>query len=246
MITSPQIQSTLTSLGLDEREQKVYLALLEMGEALQLPLAKKVGIKRTSLRELLPSLIRRGVIVESVQGKRKYLVAADPSTLIHRLEAQTAAALESLPALLALQNQHTTKPQVFFYEGIEGVKQVYRKTLEVGKPLYSFVDVSAMDPELERWAIEEYVPEREQRQIIVKNIISDSPRQSAVIPNTRYRQNKLMPRESFPFSMEVAVFGEWVMMNHLHGTEPSSVLIKSSSLADTLKGIHQALWSLLS
>lgn len=245
MNTSPQIQSTLASFGLDEREQKIYLALLEMGEALQLPLAKRVGIQRTSLRELLPALINRGIILELVKGKRKYLVATDPATLIHRLEAQTKTALESLPALLALQNQLTTKPQVFFYEGIEGVKQVYQKTLSEEKPLYSFVDVTAMHPALEQWALTEYVPAREAKQITVKNIISDSPRRSAVIPNTRFRQNRLMPSESFPFSMEVAVFGEWVMINHLKEPDPSAVLIRSKALAETLKGIHQALWVFL-
>lgn len=245
MNTSPQIHATLTSLGLDGREQKIYLTLLEMGESLQLPLAKRVGIQRTSLRELLPSLIERGILAESVKGKRTYLVASDPATLIHRLEAQTKAALESLPALVALQNQRANKPRVYFYEGREGVKRAYQKTLEVDKPLYSFVDVSAMDPELEQWALNEYVPQRERLQISVKNIISDSPRQSEVIPNTRYRQNKLMPKESFPFSMEVMVFGEWVMMSHLHAPDPSSVVIQSRALADTLKGIHQALWTFL-
>jgi sugar-specific transcriptional regulator TrmB len=246
MKPSPLIDIALAPFNLSAKERDVYLAALELGESLQLTLAKQARLKRTTLREHLPDMVARGILVEVVRGKRRLVSARHPAELIDEAERRLNSAREQLPLLTALKNDLPSKPQVYFYEGTEGVKQVYKRTLNEGDTLYSFVDVSDMDPELARYALKEYVPERETRQIIAKNIISDSAVREDIIPDTLYRQNKLMPANSFPFTMEVAAFGGWVMLNHLRrGAIPSSILIRSDSLADTIRAIHNALWSTL-
>lgn len=246
MKPSPNIRAALAPIGLLDKEEQIYLAALELGESLQLDLARKAQIKRTTLREYLPGLIARGILVEVVHGKRHYLSAQNPKELIDEAARQLRSAQEQLPLLAALKNDVADKPQVYFYEGVEGVKQVYQKTLAEGQTLYSFVDVSDMHPDLQRFALEDYVPTREKLQIMARNIISDSVVRQQIIPNTPFRQNRIMPAKSFPFTMEVAAFGDWVMLNHLKNSgTPSSVLVHSVALADTIRAIHEALWATL-
>jgi len=243
MNTSPEIRTTLESLGLSKREVDVYLASLEAGPSLQLPLAQKAGIKRTSMREFLPDMLQRGILQEVVLGKRKYLAATDPRQLVEDLQAKAKRATDALPLLLALQSDPKDKPQVRFYDGVEGVKRVYEETLKVGLPLYSFVNVAAIHQELEDWLVKTYVPRRQTKNIQNYVLVSDTPGASQLIPDDAWRHNKYVNQEKFPFKMEVLIFGDFVAFIHFSKfDEPSATLLQSQSAAVTLRSIHQLAW----
>ncbi len=246
MNTSPEITTSLRSLGLSEREVAIYLAALQSGPSLQLPLAQKAGIKRTSMREFLPDMLARGILQEVVLGKRKYLAATDPRQLVEGLQEKAKKAAESLPLLLALQSDPKDKPQVRFYDGIEGVKRVYEETLKVGLPMYSFANVAAIHPQLEEWLVKSYVPRRHSNNVQNYVLVSDTPGARELIPDDPWRYNKFVNQEKFPFKMEVLVFGDFVAFVHFSKfDEPSATLIQSQSAAVTLRSVHQLAWRLL-
>lgn len=243
MNTSPQISTALQALGLSTKEQTIYLATLELGETLQLPLAKKIGMKRTSLRELLPDLVKRGFLQEQIKGKRTYLVATDPESLIGSLSDQVDRAKEALPELISLQNNLENKPRLFFYEGVEGVQQIYELTLATGKTVRSFVDISRISPEIEPWLTGQYTRQRTELGIKALNIVNETELLDTVMPSDKLRHNKVISKEEFPFDMEVLVFGEYVAYIHFRKEQdPSAVLIQSHSAARTMRSIHKALW----
>lgn len=245
MNTSPIISDKLATLGLDPREQAIYLAVLEMGEALQLPLAKRVGMQRTSLRELLPGLLARGILQERVFGKRTFLVARDPRDLIAEIKNKAEQAEQLLPQLLAMQNNLPDKPEVRFLQGVSGIKQMYEESLRIGQPIYAFLDVSSINPEIEQWLKKDYIPRREKAGILAYNLVNDSPKLTTLIPGVRGRMNKIIPRDKFPFPIDVLTFGDYVAFDHFsQHTEPSTILIRSKSAAVTLQSIHKALWEM--
>ena len=246
MNTSPEIITTLRSLGLSDREVTIYLASLEAGPSLQLPLAQKAGIKRTSMRELLPDMLHRGILQEVVFGRRKYLAATDPRQLVEDLQVKAQRAVEALPLLLALQTDPKDKPQVRFYDGVEGIKRVYEETLRVGLPFYSFVNVAAIHPELEEWLVNWYVPRRHEKNIENYVLVSDTPGARELIPDDPWRHNRFVDSEKFPFKMEVLIFGDFVAFVHFSKfDEPSATLVQSQSAAVTLRSAHQLVWELL-
>lgn len=236
----------LEMFGLTPKEQAIYLAALELGETLQVALAKKAKIKRTTLREILPQLLDRGILQQKVKGKRKYLVASDPKELIKSLEEQTNKAKEALPALLALQNTLAEKPEVRFFEGVEGVKQVYELTLEVRLPIYSFISSEKMHPEIIKWVLDYYQPQKLAKKVWAYNIVAEAPENKMIMPEHGYRENKVVSKEKFPFKMEVMTFGDYVAFIHFRqNEEPSAVLIKSKAAAETVRSIHKLAWGVI-
>ena len=233
----------LDSLGLNEKEQAIYLSSLELGESLQLPLAEKAGIKRTTLREILPELQKKGVLELVVRGKRNYISAVNPKNLLERLKTTTQEAEQSLPALLAIQNTTVDKPLVRFYDGVEGVKEIYRLTLEVAEPIYGFVEVEAIHPLIQKWLSKEYTQKRNQKQIKAYNIVNTSSKLDSIMPSDQYRENKIVSSKEFPFQMEIIVFGEYVAYINFRETErPSATLIQSQAAAITMRSVHQLFW----
>jgi len=234
----------LQSLGMTQRQQAIYLAALELGESLQVPLAKKAKIKRTTLRELLPDLLNRGILQQKIVGKRKLVVASDPRELVLDLEEKTKQAKEALPQLLAMQNILTNKPEIRFFEGIEGLKQVYQLTLDLGLTMYCFVNTEQMYPELRQWLAEYYIPEKLRRKIWIYNIMTAGEESKSLMPEHGYRENKYIPKEQYPFEMEIVTFGDYVTFHHFRKTEePSGIIIKSKAAAETMLSIHKLIWN---
>lgn len=115
----------LKKLGLDDKQQALYLAALELGKASMSELSKKALLKRPTAYNAAHELQIMGLISQATVGKKKLYSAAHPSRLLeiaHSLEHQVD---KSMPALMELYNMRQQKPKVQIFEGKEGVQLLY-------------------------------------------------------------------------------------------------------------------------
>src|SRR3989344_1062009 len=170
----------LVKLGLTEAETAIYLAALELGKALPKHLAEKAKVKRPTLYQLLPSLLEKGLLSETVVGKRRYLVAEDPQVYFEKKQAEIAQLEKLLPQLQSLLATATIKPAISFYEGVEGIKKLYMENLRVGEPILEMVSLERIHPEIEFHSSRYYIPERINRKIPIKILVSGETRSKAI------------------------------------------------------------------
>src|SRR4051812_35603168 len=71
----------LQDLGLSEKEARVYLAALEIGQATADQLAKQANIKRPTTYVQLESLMKMGLMSTYEEGKKTYFTPESPDTL---------------------------------------------------------------------------------------------------------------------------------------------------------------------
>lgn len=121
----PTLQHVLETAGLSDREIPVYLALLELGESPVHPIAKAAGIKRTNTYDILNALAAKGLASFFDRGKIRHFVAEDPASLEKTLKERLSLVSESLPELRGIFNRSASKPKVRFYDGKEGLLNLY-------------------------------------------------------------------------------------------------------------------------
>lgn len=116
-------------LGLSEITQKVFSDLLTNGATTASKLADRVGIPRPSVYDHLKILIKNGLVTERKEEYRKVFQVDDLRNIqellndkINSLENEKKQFELSLPALL--QKVAFVEPQVKFYSGKDGIKQV--------------------------------------------------------------------------------------------------------------------------
>lgn len=116
-------------LGLPIITQRVFDDLINRGPSTARQLADRLGLPRPSVYDHLKLLIKRGLVTER-QGEGKKLFLIDNLKNIEELLQEKINHLEqekikfghSLPALL--KKVEFIEPQIKFYSGREGVKQV--------------------------------------------------------------------------------------------------------------------------
>ncbi|HCP08899.1 MAG TPA: hypothetical protein DIT25_03835, partial [Candidatus Moranbacteria bacterium] len=124
-----KMKNILRNYGLSDKENEVYLASLELGEATGFQVYKKTSLKKPTVYYILDDLRKRGMVSLSSKGKKKFFVAEDPQKLRKKLEEKLSSFDEILPQLRSIYNVPTSKPKLRFYEGKEGLKEVYDDTL---------------------------------------------------------------------------------------------------------------------
>jgi sugar-specific transcriptional regulator TrmB len=116
-------------LGLSELTQKVFNELLGKGPSTAKQLADRVNIPRPSVYDHLKILIQKGLVMEKVVDSKKVFLVDDLKNIQELLDAKIRSLQEekkkfdvSLPSLL--NRTSFIEPQIKFYSGKDGVKQV--------------------------------------------------------------------------------------------------------------------------
>ena len=156
----------LTRLGLNGRQANVYIALLQLGTASAIEIAKATRYKHPTVYDVLDVLKERRLVAESFSGGRKLFTAEDPENLLEEENRRRQALDAVLPDLKALYDQQAHRPRVRFYQGEEAYRAINRQLLNVksGEYFY-FGSVQEMFQFCTPRDHEEYVKERVRRGI---------------------------------------------------------------------------------
>jgi sugar-specific transcriptional regulator TrmB len=119
------LEESLTQLNLNDREAKIYTALLELGQATPLQLAKKTGLKRPTVYLDLESLRRKRLAGLAPSGKRLAYAAEPPERLVRGAHEMQKVAQDVLPLLKAIENRAGTKPLVRLYTDPDDIIHVW-------------------------------------------------------------------------------------------------------------------------
>lgn len=225
----------LKSLGLSQDQAAVYMAALELGSANVQQISRKSGVKRTTIYHFLDDLKQRGIITETTKRKRSMYSAVAPDQLLEIEKTRLGELEHILPELRAIQNESRIKPRVTFYEGVEGIKEVYADILKDKKDIAAFEDLENMKKILPKQFYEWFPAERAKRDIIYRGISRDSAEAREFAENDPkfLRTTKLL--KSADWKTAINIYGDKVALVSFRTKIPFSVLIEDQNIAETLR-----------
>ena len=239
---------TLLLLGFSEKEAGVYLALLELGKRTVSPIARSSNINRTTVYDILSSLAAKGLV--SVSGKEplQEYVAESPDKIldlvkadIERKQKELKQAEEIIPQLKSIHNI-SDRPKVRFYEGTEGVQQVYEDTLTSHETIRAYANVNEMHAALPNY-FPKYYKRRTNLGIHIRAIV---PSNEAGIERVNKdkeeaRESALVPADKYYFSPEINIYDNKVMI--ASWKEKLGIIIESKEIAEAMKTIFELAWA---
>jgi len=237
----------LKLFGLEEKEASIYLALLELGSANIQQISKKSKVKRTTVYDIIESLKAKGMVSATRKSNKILFVAAEPAKLEEELECKKTTLKKIMPELLSIANVIGAKPKIKFYEGEEGIKEVYRDTLKYPQSeLLAWVAEAAVTAFDEEFLNDYYLPKRVKNKIWVRAIAPDKKYMQKYkgLDQKSLRTTKLIDAEQFPLNVEINLYGK-NKIAIMSFTEKMSLIIESREIFTTLTSIFESQWSLL-
>ena len=232
----------LQKLGFSENEIKVYLAALECGVSSAQNIAKVAEVKRTTAYSVLAYLINRGILGKTKIKDKIRFVPEPPQRLLLLIKEMEEGIKDSLPELEAIYNKNEVKPKVTFYEGIEGIKNVFEDTLRE-KPseiLMWLTDDYFKD--LRQYS-SDYIKERVKLNMHAKRIAPQGSiwqRRNKVNDKQELSETLIVPKEMLNIEIEVNVYNN--KLAFMNFAEKMAIIIESKPIADAMRQAYELSW----
>ena len=232
----------LESLGLPLMQARVYIAALQLGQASMQSLSRKSGVSRSTIYTFIEELKAQGYLFETKNGKRRVYTAANPEHVVDTQRDRIQALEDFLPELQAINNTPGLKPKVTYYEGMQGIKEVYLEILRTGEDIVSYEDIQHLKEGLPKDIYNRIPRERAAKNIRLTSISRDTPlaREYCEKNKDLLRQTKFIKDDDF--KTEIKIYANNIALINLRGEVPFCVLIENKHLADTMRMLWKQLW----
>ncbi len=239
-----------SSLGLSDTEGKVYLALLELGGGLVSTIARRAKLPRVNCYHTLENLAKKGLVSHVTKDKDKARIysAEPPQVLCNALEEKAEYAKKILPELLSLTNAHTIKPRIKYFEGRDGIKNIFDDMLTSTSELLGYSNLKRLGDVYHKQALEFMA--KKTRIGLKSRLISPSSEEGFRFFEEYYPKNasiELMEvlfvnSREFWFEHDIHIYGNKVAVISLNPEEIIGMIFESPVYAKSQRAIFHMAW----
>lgn len=243
-----ELTTLLEQFGFTEKEAKVYIVCLELGQAPVSSIARNVGENRVTTYSILKNLVAKGIAQSFVKNRSTFYTVLTPDKVLHNREGKCEYFKEKLPEFMALADKYDNKPKVQFYEGLEGLKYVYQQLIitveEYPEPSLVFLGTTNMDPKFQNYMMGEFMTRRAKYTATAKVIISKNSLGHEYTESNQKRLESLVIDDPiFELFDEIILYGEDKIFMAMYATdELSALIITSKTLHHALKSMFNLIW----
>jgi len=248
-------QKILQKFGLKAVEIEVYTILLQLGAQPASLIAKKLDLKRTTVRVYLENLTKMGLLKFQWKDRTQYFSAESPEQALSNLknnhqkevkknEKKLADFASIIPELSSFVRTDAYLPKVTFYEGIDQLKRMYKDTLTSKSEILCLSSakdmLSLFGQKYDDW----YVKKRAKKQIPLRYITkkSDIEIEERKKDINFLRKSRFISKASFDISNEINIYDNKVSIITLRD-EKIGLIIESKEIYQSMKIIFETLWS---
>ena len=116
---------TLKNYWFSEKEAKIYLTTLELGENIASTIARNAWIQRATTYTILKELIKKWYMNKVIKNDVNYFVAISPNIIVNQLEEKYIKFKEKLPDFLSIFNKYSNKTRIQVFENKEWLKNLF-------------------------------------------------------------------------------------------------------------------------
>ena len=238
------VESVLRDLGLSEREVKVYIALLEIGETTVGPIASKSRIQHSKIYQVIEKLVDKGLATFIIKSKTKYFQAQDPKFLLYLLKEKEKQLSNILPKLQLKRKFSNQRQTARVYEGYRAIQSLYEMLIDgLDKTSYYYVFPFKKEylssPFAMRFLRKAHLKLAEKkiddRLIAHQSIKKQFKENYQGINNLKCRFTK----EDFPLGLMIV---NDKIINVIWGERPTAIEIRSEQLAEQYKKFFLEMW----
>jgi sugar-specific transcriptional regulator TrmB len=242
---------SLSKIGLNAPESRVYLALIELKESKTGELSKKSNVATSKIYNVLENLIEKGFVGYRLQNNQKVFFASSPQIIKDLLEKKKKEQEEEKKELLALiedlskkESESSPYSNYKYYEGIAGIRGLwvelteYLKNIPKGDEVLVYTGIKEAY-ELMLGTYEVFHKERAKRGIKYRIIY---PMEEDDLVKRRRKQLSEVRFMNLKNEAEWAIVGDKLIIQYITRKVPRSFVIEDEVFVQTFKQVFDQLW----
>lgn len=247
-------EKIIIGAGLTKEQARIYLFLLENGLTPAKGIASKTGIGRALTYKILEQLIDLELAEKREDiGKVTLFFPTHPKRIKELVVARKERAVEASEAfehsfgLLASSfNLLSGKPNIQFFEGVEGLQRVYDDILETNQHIRVISSPIHHGKQEALHLIREQIIKQAVQKIQTKAITPHAEGQTEtttpVSEDKKYLiTRKIVPAEKLNIPAQVIVYGDKVAITNFR-EDVITVVIESKYIAETFRLMFEYMW----
>jgi predicted transcriptional regulator len=246
-IIEGKAKKVLLQLGLSGSEINIFVALLESGPASVQDISRSSGINRVTIYSALSNLEKKGLVAETKKGARRLFAAERPEELKAIAEEKGEEVqkihldLENivLPVLKAIDLNQEDKPEIRFYEGLEGIYKVYENMLEA----HDIIGCGSYDSvmKVSSWKEEEkYFHRIKHKRVFYRAILEDTPINRKFAAIAKGIAHFKFLEEGVKLSADIHAYGDAVAL--MSYEKVTATVIRDATIAKSIRTLLEFMW----
>lgn len=250
---SDPLDALLMDIGLTKGQASVYRTLLNLGPSKAFKISFQSGVQRVLSYKILSQLEELGLVEVSTKEKVTTFFPAHPSrleSLINSKKQEVASAEgayeEGIQNLSSLYNHANRRPNVRFWEGLEGVQRAHDDMLLEGKEIKLFRSVFDRTHEGLEDLLEEHIKRRAAKGIKTRALtpIEMPLNKELTVANDPKNlvTRKLLKLENFNLPAQIAIYGNKVTVVSYRGSLMTTI-IDNVDISESAAALFELIWS---
>lgn len=240
------IKEDFLKLGFSDKEAEVYLALVKTGPSVASVIARLTRIKRTSVYDVLNSLLERNFVATFKQGAYVYFYVDDINKIYIDQKDRLNVA-QGLSESLKMYQAMSEGMQINYYKGIEGYKEMYEDILKSKtKEICGWMDIESFYKEIDMDYEMEWMAKRVKKGVSARLIVQDSPmaKEFQKADPKVNRRTMTVPAKDFPFKTTCLLYDGFVSFFD-PSNEFAGVRIAGKEIYNMQQQIFEMNWKLI-
>lgn len=239
--------------NLNRKDIVIYLDLLKFGPSAVSTIAARTNIERTTAHAVIKRLIQKGYVSRTSKDKTGFFAALDPEIFEEKAQRDFEQKRSDLrmvqfviPQLQSIKSEKTNRPVIQIFEGPESVISLYELLLRTNKKQDAFLTVEKIPRALKKYLTQDYIKHKIIQNVQSRVLVENSRRARIYkqLDQKANRHTKLVPKGQFPFETEIIVGDNREIAIIDFSREIIGVLIRSTSIRNTLLSIFNLLWDI--
>lgn len=232
----------MKELGLNEREAKVYLALLKEQSCTASKLAKLANINRTTAYLELENLMKIGLVSYVIKESKRYYQPSPPEKFIDILEEKKKNFEAILPKLKGM-HQISQPFSIKVFEGKEGIKTFYQDIYNTAKEFLVF-GATGKATEVLKYSYPHFLDKFIKRNIKERVLANSQSRKIMEAHPKSHFKVKYLP-EKYVADVTTIIYNGKVAIQSLQGENIYVVVISDILLHKSYKNYFEFMWAQL-
>lgn len=247
-MSSLRFNQALKMLGFSEDEIKILSYLFLKGKGTAQEISRETAISFSTAHYVLSSLARRDLI-KGTPGEEEIFEIPSKEGFFQWVDEQKKAneaiyekAKLDIHSFLTAREEESWKPEIQYYEGKEGILEIYEDLVTTGADVHSWLDIKRIYKAIGDH-LYTYIEDRQKRGIESNSIMPENEMNISHDHKHEKRSAKIV--EGLDINGEIRIYGDKVAIITFDGEKPVGIVLKGDIISNLFMGIFKTNWDKL-